>query len=37
MSDEERMPDDLDPRMLKAMKKALIAAARPCPPTSRPS
>lgn len=31
MSDEERMPDDLDPRMLKAMKKALIAAAPPMP------
>jgi len=32
MSDEECMPDDLDPRMLKAMRKALIASAPSMPP-----
>lgn len=31
MSGEERMPDDIDPRMLRAMKKALIASAPPMP------
>ncbi|OGS39510.1 MAG: hypothetical protein A2506_03765 [Elusimicrobia bacterium RIFOXYD12_FULL_66_9] len=31
MSDEERMPDDLDPRLLRAMKAALIASAPPMP------
>ena len=29
--EKERMPDDLDPRLLRAMKAAMAASARPMP------